>query len=307
MNALKEYGKLQVLGTQLCDSNGNPVQLKGPSTLGLVWYPEFITPETFKTINSWGANLIRLAMYTMEEDGYLSGGDKDFTKDLIDKGVKYATELGMYVIIDWHILSDGNPHTHKAEAIEFFKEMTAKYKDYDNVIYEICNEPNGEDVSWDVVKSYAEEVIPVIRTLCPDSVILVGTPVWSQLVDDASDSPLKDFKNIMYSLHYYAATHKQALRDRAIYALKNGAPIFVDEYSNCDASGNGVIDDEEAHAWAKFVDENNLSYAQWNLANRNESSSMIKVECTKVSDWTDDDLTTTGKWMKDRLMGNIKY
>lgn len=306
MNAFKEYGKLCVRGTKLCDSCGNPVQLKGPSTLGLVWYPEIINKEAFETVHGWGANLIRLAMYTMEEDGYLSGGNQEFTKDLIDKGVKYATELGMYVIIDWHILSDGNPMTHKKEAIEFFKEMSAKYASYDNVLYEICNEPNGDEVDWALVKSYAEEVIPVVRKNCPDSIILVGTPKWSQLVDDAADNPLEE-KNIMYSLHYYASTHKQELRDKMAYALNKGIAIFVDEYSNCDASGNGIIDDEEAHAWAKMVDENMLSYAQWNLSYRDESSAMIKADCRKTSAWEDADLTTTGLWMRDRLQGNISY
>lgn len=306
MNAFEKYGKLQLKGTQICAQDGTPVQLKGPSTLGLVWYPEYINKKAFKTIHSWGANLIRLAMYTAEEDGYLTGGDQKFTKDLIDKGVKYATELGMYVIIDWHILSDGNPMTNKEEAIKFFTEMTSKYKDFDNVIYEICNEPNGEDVKWPVVKEYAEIIIPVIRKNCKDALILVGTPTWSQDADDAADDPLTG-DNIMYSVHYYAATHKEALRKKAAYALSKGAAIFIDEYSNCDASGNGIIDDEEAHAWAKFVDENNLSYAQWNISNRDESSAMVKATCTKTSDWTDDDLTVTGKWMVARLKGDIKY
>lgn len=306
MNAFEKYGKLQLKGTQICAQDGTPVQLKGPSTLGLVWYPEYINKKAFKTIHSWGANLIRLAMYTAEEDGYLTGGDQKFTKDLIDKGVKYATELGMYVIIDWHILSDGNPMTNKEEAIKFFAEMTSKYKDFDNVIYEICNEPNGEDVKWPVVKEYAEIIIPVIRKNCKDALILVGTPTWSQDADDAADDPLTG-DNIMYSVHYYAATHKEALRKKAAYALSKGAAIFIDEYSNCDASGNGIIDDEEAHAWAKFVDENNLSYAQWNISNRDESSAMVKATCTKTSDWTDDDLTVTGKWMVARLKGDIKY
>lgn len=306
MHGFKEYGKLKLVGTQLCDSKGNPVQLKGPSTLGLVWYPEYINIETFRTVRDWGANLIRLAMYTAEEDGYLTDGDQDFTKKLIDDGVKFATELGMYVIIDWHILSDGNPNDNIDAAKEFFTEMTQKYSSYDNVLYEICNEPNGENVDWSCVKSYAEQIIPIIRKSCPDSIILVGTPVWSQRVDDAADDPIND-SALMYSLHYYAATHKQELRNRLTYALSKGAPIFVDEYSNCDASGNGIIDEEEAHIWARLVDENFLSYAQWNLANRNESSSMIKVECTKLSDFNDEDLTETGIWMRDRLQGKISY
>lgn len=306
MDDFKVHGKLCVKGNKLCDSMGNPFQLKGPSTLGLVWYPEYINKEAFETVCNWGANLIRLAMYTMEEDGYLSGGNQEYTRELIDKGVKYATELGMYVIIDWHILSDNNPMTHKKEAAEFFEIMSAKYSSYDNVLFEICNEPNGDDVDWPIVKAYAEEIIPIIRKNSPDAIILVGTPRWSQLVDDAADNPI-DKHNIMYSLHYYASSHKEELREKMLYALNKGIAIFVDEYSNCDASGNGIIDENQAHAWAKIVDENLISYAQWNLSNRDESSAMIKADCNKTSNWSDEDLTETGLWMKNRLLGNISY
>lgn len=303
-NLFTEHGALAVKGTQLVDASGQAFQLKGPSTLGIVWYPQYINKATFETFQKWGANLVRLAMYTMEEDGYMSGGDQEYQKNLIDTGVKAATELGMYVIIDWHILSDGNPHINKEAAKVFFEEMTNKYKDYANVIYEICNEPNGEGVDWACVKEYAQEIIPIIRKNAPDAVIIVGTPTWSQDVDQAADDQL-DYDNVMYAVHYYAATHKQYLRDKVSYARSKGAAIFVSEYSNCDASGNGDIDEEEAMLWAKFVDENCLSYAQWNLANRDESSSMIKVPCEKIADWTDEDLTDTGRWMKKRLLGEV--
>ncbi len=300
--ALEEHGALSVKGTQLVDAAGNAFQLKGPSTLGIVWYPQYINKEAFRTIRDWGGNLIRLAMYTMEDDGYLAGGDQEYQKNLIDTGVKAATELGMYVIIDWHILSDGNPHTNKEAAKVFFDEIAEKYKDYVNVLYEICNEPNGEGVDWHTVKTYAEEIIPIIRKHAPEAVIIVGTPTWSQDVDQAACDPLTG-ENLMYAVHYYAATHKQYLRDKVSDARSKGCAVFISEYSNCDASGNGDIDEEEAKLWAEFTDKNCLSYAQWNLANRDESSSMIRVECDKIADWTDADLTETGRWMKKRLGG----
>ena len=302
--AFEEHGALAVKGTQLVDAAGNAFQLKGPSTLGIVWYPQYINKDAIRTIRDWGGNLIRLAMYTMEDDGYLAGGNQEYQKNLIDTAVKAATELGMYVIIDWHILSDGNPHTNKEAAKVFFEEMTKKYSDHANILYEICNEPNGEGVDWSTVKAYAEEIIPIIRRHAPEAVIIVGTPTWSQDVDLAADDPLTG-ENLMYAVHYYAATHKQYLRDKVSYARSKGCAVFISEYSNCDASGNGDVDEEEAELWARFTDENCLSYAQWNLANRNESSSMIRVECDKTADWTEDDLTETGKWMKKRLGGEI--
>ena len=292
------HGALRVEGTQLVDRDGNAVQLKGVSTLGIVWFPQFVNKDAFADIKSWGGNTIRLAMYTEEYDGYLSGGNKEEQLNRLDEGIKAATELDMYVIVDWHILSDGNPNQHKEEAKTFFADMSAKYKDYDNVIYEICNEPNG-GTTWEDIRSYAEEVIPVIRNNAKTAVIIVGTPTWSQDVDAVAAHPLEE-ANVMYACHYYAATHKQELRDKVKKALDAGTPVFISEYSICDASGNGGIDYDEAEKWAEFTDANQLSYIQWNLANKEETSSLIKSGCDKTSGWTDEDLTKTGLWLKQR-------
>ena len=169
-------GALKVTGNQLTDNSGNPVQLRGVSTHGLAWYPAYVNETAFKQYRQeWGANVVRLALYTEEYGGYCNGGDKESLKKLIKNGVEYATKQDMYVIIDWHILSDGNPNTNKSEAKAFFKEIASAYASYDNVIYEICNEPNG-GVDWNTIKGYADDVISVIRKYDNDAIILVGTP-----------------------------------------------------------------------------------------------------------------------------------
>ena len=141
---LENHGALQVKGTQLVDKNGDSYQLKGVSTHGLAWFPEYVNKDAFQTLrDDWGANVIRLAMYTDENGGYCTDGNQDQLKQLVSDGVEYATELGMYVIIDWHVLHDQDPTVYQGEAEAFFAEMSAKYAKYDNVIYEICNEPNG--------------------------------------------------------------------------------------------------------------------------------------------------------------------
>ncbi|MBQ2053985.1 MAG: glycoside hydrolase family 5 protein, partial [Eubacterium sp.] len=202
---LENHGKLSIDGTDVVDKNGKKYQLKGVSTHGLAWFPEYVNKDAFQTLrDDWGANLIRLAMYTGESGGYCQDGDKSKLKSLVDDGVEYATELGMYVIIDWHILSDNNPSINQDEAIAFFDEMSAKYVDYDNVLYEICNEPNGS-TSWSDIKEYAEAVIPVIRANDKDAIIIVGTPTWSQDVEIAADDPITGQENIAYTTHFYAA------------------------------------------------------------------------------------------------------
>lgn len=289
---------IKVLGSKLTDKNGNIIRLKGISTHGINWYPQYVNKEEFKSLrDNMGINLIRLAMYTSEYNGYCTGGDKDNLKKIIDNGVNYATELGMYVIIDWHILSDNNPNTNKQEAINFFNEIANKYKNHTNVLYEICNEPSG-GTSWSSIKSYAEDVINVIRKYDSNAVIIVGTPTWSQDVDIAANNPIKNYSNIMYSFHFYAATHKKYYRDKVKAALDKNLPVFVSEFSICDASGNGDIDYNEAASWSSFIKDNDLSCAMWNLSNKNETSSIINSNCNKVNGWTDSDLSNAGKWLK---------
>ena len=248
-----KHGRLSVKGADLVDSKGNKFQLRGISTHGINWDvgSPYVNKKAFKTLrDDWGVNAIRLAMYTEEYNGYCSGGSQAKLRKLVDKGVGYATDLGMYAIIDWHILSDGNPNKNKSQAKKFFTTMAKKYKNNKNVIYEICNEPNN-GTSWKEIKSYARSVISTIRKNDKKAVIVVGTPTWSQDVDQAAADPIKG-DNIMYALHFYAATHKADLRNKMTAAISKGLPVFVTEYGICDASGNGAIDKKEADRWIQM-------------------------------------------------------
>lgn len=294
------HGGLQVRESKLIDSKGNPIQLRGLSTHGLAWFPEYVNKETFKYLrDEWHINCIRLALYTDEYGGYCSGGDKENLKQLIHNGISYATDLGLYVIVDWHVLSDQNPLKYKDEAIQFFNELSSAYKDYDNIIYEICNEPNGTG-TWEAITNYANAVIPTIRKNDPNAIVLVGTPTWSQEIDKALEKPLQ-YDNIMYTLHFYAGTHTQWLRERMQYCIDKKLPIFISEFGLSDASGNGNVDIKEGNAWKALIEKNNMSYICWNLSNKDESSSIIKANCEKLYGWNEDELSTQGKWIKEWL------
>ncbi len=291
------YGALHVSGTQLVDGKGNPVQLRGISTHGLAWYPDYVNEALFRQLHEeWKVNVIRLAMYTAESGGYCTDGNKAQLKKLVKNGVQYATNQGMYAIIDWHILSDANPNQHKSEAKDFFREMSQTYASYSNVLYEICNEPNG-GTSWSEIKAYANEIIPVIRANDPDAVILVGTPNWSQYVDQAAADPITGYDNIMYTLHFYAATHTDSLRNTMTSAIRAGLPVFVTEYGICDASGNGGINESQANQWVQVMDQYGVSYVAWNLSNKNETSAIFSSSCSKTSGFTEADLSASGKWL----------
>lgn len=293
---------LKVKKGRLVNSKGKAVQLRGISTHGINWYPQYVNQKLFKEFSKkWNADVIRLAMYTAEYNGYTSGGSQKDLKKLVCDGIDYATKADMYVIVDWHILSDNNPNMHKKEAKAFFKYISKKYKKSKNVIYEICNEPNG-NTSWDDIKKYANSVIKVIRKNNPDAIIIVGTPTWSQDVDKAAASPLK-FKNVMYTLHFYAATHKDDLRNKMVAAVKKKLPIFVTEFGICDASGNGSIDEKSANTWIKTLNKYGISYCMWSLSNKDESASMLLPSCNKTSGLKNSDLRESGKWLFKTLTG----
>ena len=294
------HGVLSVKGTDIVDKNGSVFQLKGISTHGINWFPDYVNQEAFSDLSEYGVNAIRLAMYTADYNGYCSGGNQSELEDLIDKGVQACTQLGLYVIVDWHILNDNNPNQNKDAAKSFFDTMSQKYAEYDNIIYEICNEPNG-GTTWEDIKSYAEEVIPVIRKNDKNAIIIVGTPNWSQDVDIASENPITGQENIVYAVHFYASTHKQEIRNKVITARENGLPVIVSECSICEASGNGSINYDEASSWMELINEYHLSFFAWNLSNKDEQSSILKSSVNKTSGFTKEDFSDTGIWFLEQF------
>jgi len=296
-------GKLSVEGTKLVDERGEAVVLRGLSTHGLASFPQYINEEAFAQFRwEWKANVIRLAMYTAEYGGYCTDGDREYLKELVKNGVEYATRQDMYVIVDWHVLTDCDPNRYKEEAIEFFAQMSEEFSGHNNVLYEICNEPNG-GTTWPQVKAYAEEVIPVIRANDPDAVIMVGTPNWSQYVDQAAADPITGYDNIMYTLHFYSATHMDDLRNTMTAAVDAGLPVFVSEYGICDASGNGEINEEQANAWVQTLERYGISYVAWNISNKNETSAILKSTVEKTSGFSWEDLSDSGRWVYQTLTG----
>ena len=293
-------GKLKVDGVNLVNQYNEKIQLRGISSHGLQWYSDFINEDNLKVLkDEWKSNVFRIAMYT-DEGGYIS--NKNLLNTLEEK-VDLVIKQDMYVIIDWHILKDNNPMTYKEEAKEFFDKVSKKYKDSPNVIYEICNEPNG-NTNWNNdIKPYALEVIKTIRTNSQDSVIIVGTPTWSQDILDPINNKIDD-SNVMYALHFYAGTHKDDLRERITKARDENIPIFVSEWGTTNVDGNGGVAIDEATKWVKFMNENNLSYINWSLSDKDEASAILKSG-TKKNGFTDDDLTESGKFIKRVLRDEI--
>ena len=303
-NSIKYTGWLKTEGRDLLNEHGEKIQLRGISSHGIQWFPDVITYENLKELReNWNINVFRIAMYTdPNANGYISHPEE--SKEFVRKIVDYAKKLDMYVIIDWHILSDNNPQIYQNDSIKFFDEMSNEYKDIPNVLYEICNEPNGENVKWDEnVKPYAEEVIKTIRKNSPKALVIVGTPTWCTDIESAINNPINE-SNIVYSCHFYAGTHKEDVRAKIDKALEKNIPIFVSECGITDASGNGAIYEDLFNEWINYLNNNNISWVFWSFCNKAESSSILRTEY-KSNDEENSNinnyLTRTGEIVKSLL------
>lgn len=285
--------QLSVKGTSLVNAEGEKVVLRGVSYGWHNSWGDFYNASTVKTLSKdWKATVVRAAMGVEPKGGYITDPEKALA--CVTAVVDAAIKNKIYAIIDWH-----SHHIRTEEAKEFFTKMATKYKDSPYVIYELFNEP--VDDSWEQVKAYSEELIRVIRAIDPDNLILVGCPHWDQDVHIAADSPITGYNNIMYTLHFYAATHKQDLRDRGDYALSKGLPLFVSECAGMEATGDGPLDKEEWSRWVDWMQQNSLSWVAWSMSSKEETCSMIVPFGPTNGKWKEEDIKEWGKMVRDEL------
>lgn len=287
----------------LCNASGKKIQLRGVSSHGIHWFPSCYTGTALDALaTDWNADLFRIAMY-VQEGGYES--DPSGLTSQVNSLVDMAEARGMYAMIDLHILNPGDPNYNLARAKEFFAKVAARNAAKKNVIYEIANEPNG--VSWASIKSYAEQVIPVIRANDPDGVVVVGTRGWSSLgVSEGSSSaeivsnPV-NASNIMYAFHFYAASHKDNYRAEVSTAAAS-LPLFVTEFGTVSASGDGAVDTASTTAWLDLLDRLKISYANWNFADKSEGSSILKPGACAAGTFAGTSvLTESGQLIRSRI------
>ncbi len=312
-NGFSTHGKLQVVGPDLVDQYGEKFQLIGLSTHGLQWFGRYVNYETFESLrNGFGINVIRLSLYT-SEGGYCvtTPSKKAALFDLVCKGIEYATQLDMYVIVDWHMLGaederDENPLFYKEEAVEFFSKITEKYKDYENILFDIMNEPSGK-TTWKDCKEYANLVIPAIRKNS-DGIVLVGNPKWTSDLSSVMASPLEGYTNIMYSYHFYAGDGTDATLVKRAY--RAGIPVFISEHGGMENTGDGPIYNDYINKWYQDLDSLNISYVAWNISNSSGSASIFKALSSDIVSVSDDNLKEWGIFYRTHVrerMGLSEY
>jgi endoglucanase len=283
---VKRHGQLWIDSTKLKDHHGNVVVLRGMSFGWHNWWPRFYNAEAVRWLHrDWGCSVVRAAMGVDPEKGYLE--KPEWSNMKVKSVVDAAIDEGIYVVIDWH-----THDIHLDKAKEFFTEMAREYHGYPHVIYEIFNEPDQE--TWEDVKTYSIELIKTIRAIDPDNLILIGTPHWDQDIHIAADDPILGFQNIMYTVHFYAATHKKWLRDRCEYAMNKGLSLFVSESAGMEATGDGAIDDEEWYTWIDWMEEKQISWILWSVSDKNETCSVLLPSADSEGGWKEKDLKESG-------------
>jgi endoglucanase len=296
-------GQLKVCGTQLCNAQGRAIQLRGMSSHGLQWFDQCNKDSALDALaGDWGADVYRLAMY-VQEGGYES--DPARFKTRMDQLVAAVSQRGMYVIVDWHMLNPGDPNFNLTRAKEFFDYMSRKHAARNNIIYEIANEPNG--VGWASIKSYAEQVIPVIRANDPDAVILVGTRAWSSLGLSDGSGPQEIISNPvnatnMYSFHFYAASHVDYHRNGFASAFGK-IPMFVTEFGTQTFSGDGANDFVSSQKYIDLMQQNKISWVNWNFSDDYRSGAVLNSgTCSSNGPWSGSALKPAGTWIRDRML-----
>ena len=295
-------GQLRVCGVNLCNRYGRPIQLRGMSTHGLQWFARCYNDASLNTLaTDWQADLFRIAMY-VQEGGYETN-PTGFTNQ-VNTLVEEATERGMYAMIDFHTLTPGDPMYNLERAKTFFAAVSARHASKNNVIYEITNEPNG--VSWATIKSYAEQVIPVIRANDPDAVIIVGTRAWSSLgvsegsnANEVINNPV-NAGNVMYAFHFYAASHKDNYRAEVQRAAAY-LPLFVTEFGTVTYTGGGAVDAASSTAWIDLLDRLKIGYANWTYSDANEGSAAFRAGTCGGTNYGTGTLSESGTFMRNRI------
>jgi endoglucanase len=296
-------GQLHVCGVKLCNQFNKPIQLRGMSTHGIQWYAQCVKTASLDALaNDWNADILRISMY-IQEGGYETNPRK-FT-DLVHGYIEEATKRGMYALVDWHQLSPGDPNANLSRAKTFFTEIAQRHKDKVNIIYDIANEPNG--VSWAGIKSYAEQLIPVIRAQDSDGVVFLGTHGWASLgisdgrtETDIINNPV-NASNIMYTFHFYAASH----HDEYFNALSRAAdriPIFVTEFGTQTYTGDGGNDFTYSQKYLDFLASKKIGWTNWNFSDDSRSGAVFKGGTCAGGNFTGTSmLKPAGVWVRDRI------
>ena len=262
--------------------------------------------ESLDTLRSWGGNLFRLFIdgKSKYSSMYNYIGNEDDYINTLSNAIDNAIASDMYVLIVWSPHASNASDPLKANAIDAFTRVANLYPNDPHIIYEIWNEPGTS--SWTEIKNYANDVIPQIRAISPDSIVVVGTPSN----DSGIDGPIGDeitLGNVMYTSHIYAGTFSGTYNDKLINAINNGLPVFETEMAGTEVgeTTNDLVYEAQISALASILNKYNISYAFFVWHSTNWSYGIThKTWNEKLPDHL---LSNNGKFFKRMLRDDFYY
>jgi endoglucanase len=239
----------------------------------------------------------------VQEGGYETN-PRQFT-DRVHAIINRATGRGLYVIVDWHMLDPGDPFYNLDRAKTFFSEIASVHRRKSNIFYEVANEPNG--VSWNRIRNYHRQIVSVIRRWHPSAIVLLGTRGWSSLgvSDGADETEVIDrpvaATNIMYTFHFYAASHRGAYL-QALSRAANQLPMFVTEFGTQRYTGGGANDFANAQRYIDLMARKQISWVNWNYSDDGLSGAVFKPgTCTNGTFGNGTSLKPAGRWIRRQI------
>lgn len=298
VNWVQRNGALKVVDGKILNSKNIQPQLRGVSLSWSIWEgKKYYNQDVVNwLLSDFNISLLRVSMAVQPDGGYLQNPVEQ--EELVTRTIDAAVKKNLYVLIDWH---DHHANEHLDQSKMFFAKMAKRYAGKPNIIYEIFNEP--EKITWQAVKDYAVQVIAEIRKYDTENIIVVGSPHWDQDIDVAAKDPIKGFSNIAYSFHFYASepSHQEILMKRADEAISSGLPVFVTEWGVGEANGNGKFDIEKTDKWFSWMEKNKLSWANWNITDKKETTALLVPGASPKGKWKPEMLTPAGKYIKKQL------
>ncbi len=229
--------RLQAAGNQLVDASGQVVQLRGV----MVQDPDELdqrgrfTKAWFEQVKALGANVVRIPVHPEPWSK-----DREYLWRYLDPVVRWAGELGMYVIIDWHYI--GNILTGVGEYMpdivdkpadlsrEFWQQTADYFKEAPHVLFEIYNEP--AEISEAAWRPMAQELVDIIRETGAEQLVIVSGLDWTSNLRMYLEKPIEDL-NTAYSAHIYPQ-HSSRLWDAWFGELAQKYPVLVTEWGFMD-------------------------------------------------------------------------
>lgn len=216
----KKLPLLSVRGNKFVDPAGTPVLLRGlclsdPDKLEMQGH---WNREHFVKVKEMGAKLVRIPVHPV---AWRERTPAEYLW-LLDQAVGWCTELGLYVMIDWHsignlatgVFQDPMYDTTREETNNFWRVMARHYAGHNTVaLFELFNEPTTYreqlgPIAWSEWKRLVETQITMIRAANPQVIPVVAGFDWAYDLTPVRLEPIAA-ERIAYSVHPYANKRPQ--------------------------------------------------------------------------------------------------